>query len=315
MKRLFLVAGLFAGLLLVGREAQAQTGTARGKILDEQGQPVGDAVVAVEYLGGVARKFETKTGKKGEYTQVGLQSGVYRFTVSKDGYVSASVEARVNLGDPTYLPDIKLASKAAAAKAAGGGDKAMEEVRGMVDKAIEMTKAGKLSEAEAVYKEAIAKNPTIPQLHHNLAIVYGLKKDTAAAEAEYLKTIEVRADYSEAYAALSNLYLTTGQGAKAMEFITKAAADRPDDAKVQFQLGLVSFNSGKSDEASAAFKKAEAMDAGIAEIQFYLGSIAVGQGKTDECVARLEKYLSMSPQNPQNVATAQGLLAALKPKK
>ena len=41
----------------------------------------------------------------------------------------------------------------------------------------------------------------------------------------------------------------------------------------------------------------------------------MGQNKIPEAIANLEKYLSMNPTNAQNTATAQGLLAALKPKK
>jgi hypothetical protein len=37
-------------------------------------------------------------------------------------------------------------------------------------------------------------------------------------------------------------------------------------------------------------------------------------GRTEECVTRLEKYLSLGPNNDQNKATAEGLLAALKKK-
>ena len=38
----------------------------------------------------------------------------------------------------------------------------------------------------------------------------------------------------------------------------------------------------------------------------------VGQGKIPEAIANLEKYLSMNPTDAQNVATAQGLLKAMK---
>jgi len=41
----------------------------------------------------------------------------------------------------------------------------------------------------------------------------------------------------------------------------------------------------------------------------------VGENKVAEAIAELEKYLSMSGQDPQNVATAKALLAALKAKK
>jgi cytochrome c-type biogenesis protein CcmH/NrfG len=315
MKRFLVAGGLLFSLTLPGSDARAQTGTARGKVVDEKGQGVAEVKVEVEFQGGVTRKYETKTNKKGEFTQVGMQPGVYRFTVSKDGYQGTFLEAKVALGDPTYLPDIALTTKGAAAAGAGAADKEMAAVRSAVEKAIELTRAGKLDEAEAIYKENIAKNPTIVVLHHNLGVLYGMKKDYASAEAAYLKAIEVKGDYSESYMALSNLYLTTNQVPKAEAFTSKAAADHPEDAKIQLQLGVVYFNTSKHEEAAAAFKKSVALDATLAEPHYYLGSIAVGQGKTAECIAELEKYLSMSPTNAQNVQTAQGLIAALKPKK
>ena len=45
MKRLFVTGGLLLAFALAGSEARAQTGTARGKIMDDKGQPIQDAVV------------------------------------------------------------------------------------------------------------------------------------------------------------------------------------------------------------------------------------------------------------------------------
>src|SRR5439155_26003619 len=73
-------------------------------------------------------------------------------------------------------------------------------------------------------------------------------------------------------------------------------------------------NSGKGEEAMAAFQKSAAADPANAEPYFYMGTILVGENKVPDAVASLEKYLSMNPTNAQNVATAQGLLQALKPK-
>ena len=311
MKRYLLAAGILAGLTLAGGELRAQTGTARGKVVDDKDQPVADVSVKIEFQGGVTRSFETRTGKKGDYTQVGLPPGVYRFTAAKDGYQGTFLEAKIALGDVTYLPDIKLAKRGAAAAA----DTSLAELRTLVEKAIDLTNTGKLDEAEALYKEAIGKHPTRALLHCNLAIVYLRKKDNAAAEAAYLKAIEVQPDYLESYSGLSNVYLATGRGDKALELISKTAADRPDDGKVQLQHGIVLFNAGKQDEAADALRKALTLDPSLTEAHYYLGSILVGQGKVAECIAELEAYLAASPSNPQNVATAQGLIAALKPKK
>jgi hypothetical protein len=41
----------------------------------------------------------------------------------------------------------------------------------------------------------------------------------------------------------------------------------------------------------------------------------VGENKVAEAIAELEKYVSLSGQNAENLATAKALLAALKPKK
>lgn len=315
MKRMSAAAGLAVSLLLLAAEARAQ-GIARGKATDDKGQPLPDVKISGEFQGGVTRKFEVTTNKKGEFTQVGLQPGNYRFTATKEGFAPQTADVHINLGEPTYIPDFKMVpmAQAQAQAAAAKADPAMAALRGNVDKAIALAQAGKLDEAEAVYKETMAANPTIYQIPYNLGGIYYQRKDWANAEAMYKKALETKPDYIEAMVQLSNVYLASGQAPKASELFGKAATDFPQDAKVQFQKGVVDFNTGKSPEAEEAFKKAEAIDASNAEIQFYLGSIAVGQGKTDECISRLEKYLSMSPTNASNKATAQGLLAALKKK-
>jgi Flp pilus assembly protein TadD len=311
MKRLFVMGGLFLALALVGSEAGAQTGTARGKIMDDKGQPIADAVVTIEYQGGVTRKYETKTNKKGEYTQVGIYPGVYKVTVNKEGYQGGILDARISLGEPTYLPDMKLMTRSAAQAAAAGGDKAREELTAAFKNATDLTQAGKYDEALAAYTELSAKNPSIPEVQYNIGFIYSQKKDWANAETAYKKALELKPSYSEANAALLRVYQESGQAEK----VTELAASAGSDPKVQFNLGVTFLNAGKGEEALAAFQKASAADPSNAEPYFYMGTVLVGQNKVPDAITNLEKYLSMNPANAQNVATAQGLLQALKPKK
>jgi tetratricopeptide (TPR) repeat protein len=318
MKRILVAGAALLGVALLGGEAAAQTGTARGKVVDDKDQAIESVTVLIEFQGGLTRKNETKTNKKGEFTQVGLAPGTYRITASKEGFAPITIEHRINLGEPTYLPNIKLSPP----RTGGGGapadpaaEKAMAELRSGVEQAIALSKEGKLDEAEALYKDLVAKNPTRHQLYYNLALVQAQKKDTAGAEASYLKALEVKPDYAEALNGLNTLYLSTGQAAKANEMAAKAAAANPNDAKAQFQVGYVAFNSGKYDEAAEAFKKAEALDPAYPETYYFLGTIALSQNKLEECVSRFDKYLAVAAPTAPNVATAQQLLAACKPKK
>lgn len=309
MKRLLLTAGLFASFALLGTPAAAQTGTARGKVVDDKGQALPDAAVLLEFQGGMTHKFDTKTNKKGEYTQVGVRPGVYRVTASKDGYQSAYLEYKINLGDTTYLPELKLLPKSAAAVAG------QEELGAAFRKAAELTTAGNWDAAEAAFKAILVRTPSIPEVHYNLGYLASQKKDWTSAEAAFLKAIELRPSYGEAYVALARVYQDQGDAVKAMEIMNRAAEAAGDDAKVHFNLGVFHLNSGKSAEAEASFRKAVELDPSSPEPYFHLGTIEVGQNKVPEAIASLEKYLAMNPQNPQNVATAQGLLGYLKPKK
>jgi tetratricopeptide (TPR) repeat protein len=309
MKRVLIPAGLLLGIGLLAAPAQAQTGTARGKILDAEGKPLQDVKVTIEYLGGVTRKFEVKTNKKGEYLQVGIQPGPYRLTASKDGYQPVQMEVRIQLGDPTEVAPLKL-NTIAQAQAAPGSP--MAELRTAFAKAVEAQGAGRLDEAEAAYKAILEKSPDVPEVYQNLGSVYAQKKDFPAAETAYLKALELRPDSADIATQLARLYQDNGQPEKAMEIMAKSAGANPADAKAQFNQGIFLLNANKSDEAVAAFEAAIKADPNMAEAYFRLGALMVGQGKIPEAIAQLEKYLSMNPTDAQNVATAQGLLKALK---
>jgi cytochrome c-type biogenesis protein CcmH/NrfG len=273
------------------------------------------AKVVLEFLGGITRKTETSTNKKGEFTQVGLQPGNYRVSASKEGFPPQAIELRISLGDATTVPEIKLIP---AAKAGGAAQQeaASKEMQASFDKAMKATEAGQFDEAEAAFKDVLAKNPSRPEIvWTQLGAMYVKKKDAAAAEDAFRKAIEAKPDYDPAYSGLASLLIGAGQGPKAVETLAKAATDFPQDAKVQFVHAWTLFATGQSAEAEAAFKKVAAMDPDNPEVYFFLGSIAVGQNKLAEAVSQLEKYVSMKPGNPTNLATAQGLLAALKPKK
>jgi tetratricopeptide (TPR) repeat protein len=310
MKRALTVACVLVGLGLLSPPAQAQTGTARGKVFDAQGQPIQDAKVLIEYQGGITRKFEVKTNKKGEFMQVGMQPGPYRFTVSKDGFQSSFAEARVSLGDPTEVPEFRLNTAAQAAAAAGGAEAAA--LRTSFQKAAELQGAGKLDEAEAEYKAILTKQPDVPEVYQNLGQLYIAKKDYVNAETMLQKGLELRPESTDIATLLARVYQESGQPDKAMAIIEKSAAGNPTDAKAQFNRGIFLLNANKNEEAIAAFEAAIKADPATTEAYYRLGALMIGQGKIPEAISLLEKYLSLNPTDAQNTATAQGLLKALK---
>ena len=321
MKRLLVAGGLMVACLLLGTEAGAQgSGTARGKVVDEKGQPIEGATIVLDFQGGVTRKFTVKSNKKGDFTQVGLPPGPYRVTATKDGYQGTYTDGRIALGMPTDLGEFKMTS-AAGKVATGAGtaadlEKANAELRKMAADAEALVAAGKHDEAVAAFQALVAKGVASPaDIHFRIGQVYADKKDYANAEAAYLKAIELKPDYTRAKMELANVYQVSGKGDKAAELMTAAQAGGAGDANVQYTAGVVHINAGRHAEAAEAFKKAIAIDATLADAYYHLGTIAVNQNNAAEAVAHLEKYLSLNPTHPQNVATAQALIKALKPQK
>jgi tetratricopeptide (TPR) repeat protein len=313
MKRVLAAGGLLLGVLLSGVPAEAQVGAARGKVVDEEGKAIEGAKVLIDFTGGVTRKAEATTNKKGEFTRVGLPPGPYRVTVSKEGFAPQYADIRISLGDPTEIPEFKLE---AAGKAPLAAQKEGEAIQASFDKAVKAAQEGQFDEAEAAYKEVLAKNPGKPEVvWASMGLMYQQKKDAAAAEEAYRKAIEIKPDFADAYSNLASLLISAGKAPLAVETLAKASTDFPADPKIQFVYGWTLFNSGQAAEAQAVLEKVAAADPQNAEVQYFLGSIAVGQNKIPEAVAYLEKYLTMNPTHAQNVATAKGLIGALKPKK
>jgi tetratricopeptide (TPR) repeat protein len=188
----------------------------------------------------------------------------------------------------------------------------MAALQTSVNEAIGLAQAGKTDEAIAIYTDLVSKHPTIHQLQFNMGTLYAMKKDWPAAETAYKKALELKPDYTDAMLALTTVYANSGRANDAVEFLNKVTAENPTEAKLLLQQGVLLYNTGKQAEAGEVFEKVKAADPANPEPYFYMATILVGQGKTPEAIASLEKYLEMNPTNTQNVATAKGLLTALK---
>jgi tetratricopeptide (TPR) repeat protein len=321
MKLPAIVGGTAALLILAAAAGRSQTGMVRGTVVDEQGAPLPDVRVELQYSGERPHKFVRMTDKKGGYVRIGMPPGPYQLTFSKDGYQAHAVDVTLSLGGLSEIPPVRL-KKTAPLRTSATDPAVVEAAPPEIDKlkdgfarALEATKAGRLDEAEAGYKAILATAPDLPEAHFNLGYVYRLKKDWPAAEAEYKRVIALQPDKADAYSALAGVHEDSGQREKAVELLAGAAPRFEQDARFQFDLAVTELNAGRSEAAEAVFRKTLALDPGNVEVRFYLGTIAVGKGKVDEALRELEVYVAGTGQKPRNLAIAQALLKALKAKK
>ncbi|MBL8200613.1 MAG: tetratricopeptide repeat protein [Chromatiales bacterium] len=125
--------------------------------------------------------------------------------------------------------------------------------------------AGRLAEAEALYRQILAQAPRHPDALHFLGL----------------------------------LAHQTGNPAAAVELIGQALEQVPAHAPCHLHLGLALQSLGRLDEAEASYGRAIALDPDLAEAHNNLGLIRLESGQADAALAHLERALALRPDFPE----------------
>lgn len=341
MKRQITFYVLAAVLMaLLAPAAWAQTAFIHGFAKDLQGNPiVGGIVQFVNKDNG--RKYDIKTDKRGEFTALGIQTGIYTVTLTKDGQVLFQVSGtRLNSGENQVEIDLKKEQAQAAPTISAEQKKAIEEqqkevakIKGLNEKlalAKAAEDAGNPQQAVQILTEAAQIDPNQPVIWVRLADVErGVAKtqtDLAERKAAYGRAVE---DYKKAialkpsgpfYNNMGDAQAKLGDFDGAVASYEQAATLDPANAGMYyFNEGAVMTNSGKVDLANVAFDKSIAADPTKAEAYYQKGVNLLGKatiGKDGKMIAppeveqALNKYLQLAPNGP-NADAAKQLLVTL----
>jgi len=309
---LFRGALALAVLLTVSAVPALAQSVVRGKVVDAQGKAVQDATVLFEATD-ANRKTQTKTDKNGEFLQVGLSSGSYKVTASKDGVGSQTLNSNVRQG-----PNNPLSFSLTTSSNLSNADKeAAVALQTAAAAAMDAMKAGRHDEAIAKFNEVIAKMPTCADCYYNIGTAYVAKQDLPNAETAFKKMVELKPDAAEGYTGLAGVYnaqkkfdLAAEASSKAAQLSGGGAAGGGGGAEASYNQGVILFNSGKFAEAKTQFEAATKADPNMGMAQYQLGMTALNLGLIPEAVAALEAYLKVDPNGPK-AAEVKAALPAL----
>ena len=325
IRRTLSICVMAVGLTIVATPVFAQTGQIKGKVVDQQGNPVVGAKVSLHNQN-TNRTIDTKTDKKGEYIQVGLSPAKYRVTVEKDK-LSQVKDIDIHLDMATL--DFNLAPGGAAGATGSKEEVAKAKARAEAmtkafSEGVELINADKNEEAVAKFNEVIAAMPTCAECYANIGTAQTKAKKYDEAEAAFKKAIELKPDYPDAYNGLANLYnamkkfdLAAEASKKAMDLSAAAPAGTAGgaapgaSASAVFNQGVILWNAGKIPEAKAQFEQAVKLDPNMAEAHYWLGMALVNAGDTAGAKPKFEQYLKLAPTG-QYAEIAKSILATIK---
>lgn len=313
--RVYLTAAfLVSAALLVAAPASAQTGAVKGKVVDAKGEPIEGATITIQSTESSARKYTTKSNKKGEFFQIGLSPGGYKISAEKDKLFQ-SFDIRVRLGDPINV-NFALAPGAGPANAEEAA-KQEAAMRAAFEQGVALSNEGKIDEAIAKFNEVIAAAPKCASCYSNIGSLQLKAEKYDESEKAYKQALEIDPNLNAAYTGLMNVYNAQRKFDLAEQMATEAAKRAGGaeggggNADALYNQGVVQWNANKFPEAQAAFEGAVKADPNHAEAHFMLGKVYINLGKLAESAQEFETYLKLAPSGP-NAKEAQTNYDALK---
>lgn len=151
---------------------------------------------------------------------------------------------------------------------------------------------GNKREAVELIRRAIALNPNVPEFHSNLALVFieDNRPDLALASAK--RAVELNARYPDALNHVGNALRMLGRPEESIAALQEALHIRPDFSDALQNLSLVLMESGRIDEAVQVSQRATANRQGDPKHHLHLGRVLHKQKQHEQAIAEYRKVLA-----------------------
>jgi predicted O-linked N-acetylglucosamine transferase (SPINDLY family) len=200
--------------------------------------------------------------------------------------------------------------------------------------AVEHHRAGRLREAEKLYREilqrfpraadaygllgflnhqegqheaalahiakAIALNPNFVDAHLWRGMALQALSRLEEAEASYRRVLISNPRHFDALCNLAGVLVMLHRPADAITLLERAIAMHGNRAEAHYNLGRAFMDLGQPEAAAAAFRKATQLRPDYVEAQTNLGACLIELGRRSEAVACLERALALDPARPES---------------
>ncbi|HUS11634.1 MAG TPA: tetratricopeptide repeat protein [Pyrinomonadaceae bacterium] len=162
-----------------------------------------------------------------------------------------------------------------------------------------------LGKAQARIDQVLNAFPNNASLHYLKAQAYGFERNSAQAEIELRKTLDLDPNYLAAYSSLGTLFINTNQQDRAIAEYQKIIERRSDNATAHILIGMLDESRQNYDAAAESYRKALGKDqnAVIAANNLAWLYAVNGKGNLDEAVRLAQGVVQKNPNIPGFVDT------------
>jgi tetratricopeptide (TPR) repeat protein len=162
--------------------------------------------------------------------------------------------------------------------------------------AIAEMRAGRLSEAAALFHRILATTPDHAESLEKLGIICFQLNDPAGAEAMLRRSISARPENESAWNNLGVVLEARGCFGEAEECYRRAIALNPRRGSLHFNRGNTLRSLGRWTEAEASFRQCIALDSTHAQARHNLGALLKERGERAEAERLFRETIALAPE-------------------
>ncbi len=300
------VFGLFVIWLLASLVfSQDWTGQGRqiGYVYDEEGNPLEGVKVRLVFVK-TQTGFETTTNKKGKWSAMGVNGGMWYIDFELAGYEPKNISTNILDYRQINKPIEMILKKVE-------GLYVTDDMKEEYKRGIDLFNEGKYEESISVCSSVVEKFPGAYIVYMNIGHSYFKLENYEEAEKSYLKVVENDPEHVETLISIGNCYMNRGDTEKAIEWYNKIEFDKIQNATVLFNIGTIFYNNSKLDEALKYYKRAVEVQEDFLDAIYQLGLVYLANGSNPEALAEFESYLKFDPDS-QRASQVQNFIDYLK---
>jgi protein O-GlcNAc transferase len=161
--------------------------------------------------------------------------------------------------------------------------------------AMQHHRAGKLYEAEQLYRQILAQYPSHFAAMHFLGMIAHHAGQLDSAVDLIRRAITLHADFPDAFNSLGNVLKDVGQLDEAIAAYRQATVLNPNYPEAFNNLGNALKDKGQPEESIAACRQAIALRPGFAEAHSNLGNALIDNKQLDEAIAAYRQAIALKP--------------------
>jgi len=165
----------------------------------------------------------------------------------------------------------------------------------MYQLALQHHQAGRLREAEPLYRQILARQPDHADALHQLGFLSHQMGLNSAALPLLNRAIAINAQSADYQVHLAMVLSALGQSDEAIAALERAATIEPNDPEPYFHLGNGLLSRGRIDDAIGAYQHSAALGPGVVVVYNNLAAALKLAGRLEESIATYREALKIRP--------------------